>query len=124
MIYGIGIDIIEINRIEKVVSRQPLFLSKNFTSEELEYFTRKKNNYESIAGYFAAKEAVSKALGTGFNIFRLKDIEILKDELNRPYVVLHERGKEFAEEKGIKEISLSISHSKEYAVANAIAILK
>lgn len=124
MIFGTGIDIIEIKRIEKAVFKRIKFLNKCFTSKELEYFNSKKNNYESIAGYFCAKEAVAKALGTGFHNFKLIDIEVLKDEYNKPFVVLHNNAKIIADQHGIDHIHLSISHSKEYAVANAIATIK
>ncbi|MPW26583.1 holo-ACP synthase [Alkalibaculum sp. M08DMB] len=120
-IFGTGIDIIEIYRIEKVVSKHPKFLDKYFTSIELEYFASKKNNYQNIAGYFAAKEAVSKALGTGFREYRLIDIEIVKNRLNKPEVVLHHNAKKIIIENKINHIYLSISHSKDYAIANAIA---
>ena len=85
-ILGIGIDIIEIDRIEKVLKRTPRFLERNFTEKEIEYF--KENNFrsESIAGNFAAKEAISKAIGTGIRGFNLKDIEVLRDHLGKPIV--------------------------------------
>lgn len=121
MIYGNGIDIIEIDRIEKIIKRHPNFLKKYFNEKEIEYFNRKKNIYESVAGYFAAKEAVSKSIGVGIREYNLKDIEIIKDDLNKPYVKLHNNAKTIVEKKGIKEIFLSISHCKIYAVANAVA---
>ncbi len=124
MIFGIGIDIIEINRIKKAVVKHINFLDKYFTTKELAYFNSKKNNYESISGYFCAKEAVAKALGTGFHNFRLKDIEVLKDEYNKPFVVLHNNAKIIADQHEIEHIHLSISHSIEYAVANAVATIK
>ena len=124
MIYGTGIDIIEINRIKRAVERHPNFLHKHFTEVEKLYFISKKNNPQSIAGYFAAKEAVSKALGTGFRFFRFTDIEIEKDSLNKPSVNLYGNAKKNAQEKNIINILLSISHCKEYAIANAIVIIE
>lgn len=124
MIFGIGIDIVEIHRIKDIVGKRPNFLVKYFTIQEIEYFQSKKNNYESIAGYFAAKEAVSKALGVGIGEIRLSDIEVLKDSHNRPYVALYNKARAFAEKNHIQQVHISISHSKEYAVANALAILK
>ena len=85
-IFGIGIDIIEINRIENVLERTPRFLERNFTEKEIDYFKQKNFKSESIAGNFASKEAISKAIGTGIRGFRLKDIEILRDELGKPIV--------------------------------------
>ena len=122
MICGTGIDIIEIDRIRRAVERHPTFLSKHFTEVENLYFMSKKNNPQSIAGYFAAKEAVSKALGTGFRFFRFTDIEIEKDSFNKPSINLYGNAKKIAQEKNIVNILLSISHCKEYAIANAIAI--
>ena len=117
MIIGIGIDIIEISRIENISSRA--FYKKIFTEKEYEYL--KSKGPESTAGYFCAKEAVSKALGTGFSGFKFNDIEILKKS-DVPYAVLHGEAFRIAKETGISEIFVSISHSKIYATATAIAV--
>ena len=74
MILGIGVDIIEIDRIEKAIKKQNKFLEKIFTNKEIEYFQNRKMNIEVIAGNFAAKEAISKALGTGFRGISFLDI--------------------------------------------------
>ena len=120
MIYGTGIDIIKVNRVERL-SKKERFMDKFFTEREREYLKNKRS--ESIAGYFSAKEAIVKSIGTGFTGFKFKDIEVLRDE-NEPYVVLHGNAKRICEDKGIDFIKLSISHEKEYAVANAIAVAK
>lgn len=117
MIIGIGTDIIEINRIEKAINRG-LFLDRVFTEIEREYLDKKRA--ESAAGYFAAKEAVSKALGTGIKGFTFKDIEIQKNN-GAPFVVLYGGAKDTAKKLGIKKIHLSISHSRDYATAVAVA---
>ena len=121
-ILGIGIDIIEIDRIEKVLKRTPRFLERNFTEKEIEYF--KENNFrsESIAGNFAAKEAISKAIGTGIRGFNLKDIEVLRDDLGKPIVNTYNNLKEICIKYSVKEIKVSISHSENYAVANSLII--
>lgn len=116
-IYGIGTDIIEISRIEKAINRTKLFKEKVYTEKEIEHIEKKKNFYASYAGRFAAKEAFSKALGTGVRGFLLKDVEILNDELGKPVVYLYNEIKKLAE--GLK-IQISISHSKEYAVSTVI----
>ena len=116
-IYGIGTDIIEISRIEKAINRTKLFKEKVYSEKEIEHIEKKKNPYASYAGRFAAKEAISKALGTGVRDFLLKDIEILNDELGKPIVYLYNEIKKLAE--GLK-IQISISHSKEYAVSTVI----
>jgi len=116
MIIGLGTDIVEISRIKKAIERTPTFLSKVYTKKEIEYISSKKNPYPSYAGRFAAKEAISKAFGTGVREFGLLDIEILNDEFGKPEVYLSEKLKN--KYKG--KLNLSISHSKEYATATAI----
>ncbi len=114
MIVGVGTDIIEIKRIEKAMEKES-FLRKNFTEKELQMFKEKNMRGETVAGNFAAKEAVSKALGTGFSGFSAIDIEVLRDENNKPYAILNQKAKKAV------NINLSISHCKEYAVAFAVA---
>lgn len=121
-ILGIGVDIIEIDRIEKVLDRTPRFLDRNFTEKEIEYFKQNNFRYESIAGNFAAKEAISKAIGTGVRGFRLRDIEILRDDLGKPFVNTYNNLNEICIKYSVKEIKVSISHSENYAVANSIVI--
>ena len=119
MIIGVGIDIIEIDRIERAVSRTDGFLEKAFTEKEIEYFRTKKLSANTIAGNFAAKEAVSKALGSGFRQFGLKDIEILRDNLGKPIVNLSIKIYEIIGKRNFK-IHVSISHSKDNAIAYSI----
>lgn len=122
MIKGIGIDIIEIERIEKAILKNNRFIDRIFTSNEHEIFRNKNFLPQTIAGFFAAKEAVSKALGTGIGKINWKDIEIFKDDAGKPYVKLHNNALQIAYSKNIDNVLLSISHSKENAVAQAIAI--
>ncbi|BCZ49144.1 holo-[acyl-carrier-protein] synthase [Clostridium gelidum] len=119
MIIGIGTDIIEIHRIEKIMMRTSSFIEKSFTNNEIEYFKSKGLKGNVIAGNFAAKEAISKALGTGFRGFGLKDIEVIRDKLGKPVVNLSCKIYELLE---IKEFNIyvSISHSKENAIAYAV----
>jgi len=119
MIIGIGIDIIEINRIEKVILRTSSFIEKSFTSNEIEYFKSKGLKGNVIAGNFAAKEAISKAIGTGFRGFGLKDIEVLRDGLGKPVVNLSYKIYKLLDIKEFN-IHVSISHSKENAIAYAV----
>ena len=121
MILGLGNDIVEIHRIKDALEKNPRFLSRVFTKDEQEYFVSRKMKTESIAGGFAAKEAVSKALGTGFRDFSMRDIEISRDKNGRPYVILHENALKIAGQKGIKRIHVSISHCRTYAFAVAAA---
>lgn len=119
MVKGLGVDIIEISRIEKAISKKG-FVDRIFTTNEIIYFKEKNYNKFTIAGAFAAKEAVSKVLGTGIRGFNWTDIEIKRDELGRPTVTLFNNAQSIATEKGITNIDISISHCREYAVANAI----
>lgn len=125
MILGIGIDIIEIERIRNLVKKKNAFLQRFFTLKENKYFNMNGNiKMESVAGYFASKEAVVKSIGTGFSGISWQDIEIQKTSLGQPKVVLRGGAASKAKEMGIESIMLSISHCKTYAVAQAVAIGK
>lgn len=122
MIVGIGNDIIEIERIEKAISKES-FKNKVYTQRELENIEKRGDRVETYAGIFSAKEAISKAIGTGVREFSLTDLEILNDDLGKPYVVVSERlDKIIKSKKENYQIEISISHSKKYATAVAIVI--
>ena len=122
MIVGIGNDIIEIERIEKAISKEG-FKNKVYTQKELENIEKRGNRTETYAGIFSAKEAISKAIGTGVREFSLTDLEILNDDLGKPYVVVSERlDKIIKSKKENYQIEISISHSKKYATAVAMVI--
>ena len=120
MIVGIGNDIIGIERIEKAISKEG-FKDKIYTQRELENIKKRGNRAETYAGVFSAKEAISKAIGTGVREFSLTDLEILNDDLGKPYVVVSEKlDKIIKSKKEDYQIEISISHSKKYAIAMAI----
>ena len=119
MIIGIGTDIIEIDRIEKAINDNNLFLSKVFTETELQQYAIKRMRIESIAGNFAVKEAVSKAIGTGFKGFNLKDIEVFRDLAGKPIIKIGENVKEFIQSDNYK-FHVSISHNRSDAIAYVI----
>ena len=119
MIIGIGTDIIEIDRIKVAIERTPSFLSKAFTEKEIELFKAKEMRVETIAGNFAAKEALSKALGTGFRGYSLQDFEILRDQLGKPIVNISKKAREKIGGR-VLNINVSISHNKSNAIAFAI----
>ena len=122
MIVGIGNDIIEIERIEKAISKEG-FKNKIYTQRELKNIEKRGNRTETYAGIFSAKEAISKAIGTGVREFSLTDLEILNDDLGKPYVVISEKlDKILKAKKEDYQIEISISHSKKYATAMAIII--
>lgn len=116
MIFGIGCDIIEIERIANCDRR---FLEKHFTKAEQELFEKKRQS-QSIAANFAAKEAFSKALGTGVRGFSLIDVEVLRDDYGKPYINLYGKAKEICKNAGVGEIFVTLSHSKELAMAYVV----
>ncbi|MDK0858104.1 holo-ACP synthase [Clostridium perfringens] len=124
MIIGIGVDIIEIERVRQAIQNNKNFLSKLFTEREIDYFISRNMNSEVIAGNFAAKEAVSKALGTGIRGFSFKDIEILRNELGKPEVILHNGanliGNKLVENNNSLRVYLSISHNNSSAIAYSV----
>ena len=120
---GIGVDIVEIPRMERILDRTPAFARRMFTEEEQAYCERSSRRAAHYAARFAAREAVLKALGTGFSqgIGR-KDVSVSRDDRGRPIAVLSGKALEIAQERGIVEVALSLSLTSELAVANAMAI--
>lgn len=116
MLTGVGCDLIEIERMKKACEKEA-FLLRVYTEEERR---QADGRLSVLAGTFAVKEAVAKVLGTGFRTFMPKDIEVLRDDLGKPYVVLHGNAKKLAEEKQLKRIEVSISDTKELAMAFAV----
>ncbi|MGI5902079.1 MAG: holo-ACP synthase [Desulfitobacteriia bacterium] len=114
-----GIDIIEISRFAQACSRQPRLLARLFTAQELELA---KNNIPSLAARFAGKEAVLKALGTGLSGLSWHDIEILTNDRGEPFVCLSERVEEIMKNRKGTEVRVSLSHSRDNAIAMAILI--
>lgn len=123
-IHGIGIDVVEVDRIADAIQRLGTpFLDRLFTRAELEYCQAQKFPALHYAARFAAKEAISKALGTGIGEHAgWLDLEILRDPSGAPRVLLTGAAARFAEENRITTIQISLTHAKAYAAANAIAI--
>lgn len=121
MIKGTGVDIVEISRIEEAAGASGRFLKRVFTDAELTYCSGGKRRWASLAARFAAKEAVSKALGSGIGRVRWNDIEIVNREDGKPQVLLHGEASRLAAQMGIAKLEVSLSHSREYAVAFVIA---
>lgn len=115
MLTGIGCDLIEIKRVEHACKKEA-FLSRVYTEEERRQAEGKPS---VLAGTFAVKEAVAKVLGTGFRDFSPRDVEVLRDPLGKPFVRLYGRAESLAKERGIRYIEVSISDTKEYAMAVA-----
>jgi holo-[acyl-carrier protein] synthase len=124
MIFGIGIDVVENARVGDAIRRHgDRFIEKIYAAAEVEYCRTMKDPAPHFAVRFAAKEAVSKAFGTGFaGQFSWKDIEVRRKDTGEPFIVLHQGAAELAKRLGIASVLISLSHSRDYAVANAIVI--
>ena len=121
MIHGMGTDIFETKRMAKLVARGRPYLETIFTEKEIDYCESKARPSEHYAARYAAKEAILKALGTGWRdglVF--SDIEICTDELGKPQVFLHGKVKEFYDRQQIRQTLISLSHTREIAIAVAI----
>lgn len=116
MILGVGTDMVEIGRMERACKKDA-FLKRAFTPEECR---QAEGKLSKLAGNFAVKESVAKVFGTGFRTFMPGEIEVLRDELGKPYVVLYGGAKALAEQMGIQKLWVSITNTKEYAVAFAV----
>jgi holo-[acyl-carrier protein] synthase len=115
-----GVDLIEISRIDEVVARHGRhYLERIYTPAELEQCGKRA---ESLAGRFAAKEAAAKALGCGIGDVGWKEIEILGDEQNAPVLTLHGAAKQKADQLGLMQWSVSISHSQSHSVAFVVMV--
>lgn len=126
MVVGVGVDMTEISRIMQALEDPNIglrFRDRVYTDKEVYYCERKqRGKYESYAGRFAAKEAVMKSLGRGWGSrVSWKDIEILPAPGGNPEVHLHNKTSALARELGIQHVSLSITHTQQYAMAYVIA---
>jgi holo-[acyl-carrier protein] synthase len=123
VIVGIGIDLVKIDRIDKAGKDHPGFLERVFTVREREYCARQKYPAQHYAGRFAAKEAVLKAIGTGWSAgVKWTDIEVLHGEGGGPIVNLSGRVKDLMDLRGVKQTLLSYSHDEGYAVAQVVLV--
>lgn len=121
-ILGIGIDLVEIARIERAMARHENFVSRIFSARERERCEDCPRPARRYAASFAAKEAASKALGTGVRGFALPEVEMLEDENGRPILALSGKAEETANRRGVAEIIISVSHTGDVAVAVAQAL--
>ena len=124
MIYGIGIDVVEVDRIEAAIERQgDVFLAKLFTETERLYCDKQARPGMHYAARFAAKEAVSKALGTGIGgKAGWLEMEVIRADSGAPAVKFHGHAANFLKSEGIAEVQVSLTHARDYAAANAVAI--
>jgi holo-[acyl-carrier protein] synthase len=123
-ILGIGTDIVECPRIGKMIEQHgELFLRRVYTEREIRYCQARKHAIEHFAGRWAAKEAILKAIGTGWSRgLSWTDLEVRNSSSGRPRVLVRAGAKEAALERGIGDILISISHCRTYATAYALAL--
>ncbi len=121
-----GIDLVDCPRIEQMIKQHgDRFIKRIFTAAEQAYAEANRNKVEKLAGRFAAKEAILKLMGTGWqgNI-AWTDIEVKNNSAGQPEVTLTGQVKQIAEKLGIKHISISITHTANFAIASAVALAK
>jgi len=123
-VFGVGVDVVETERIASAIEKTgEAFLKRCFTEGERAYCDPQKFAAAHYAARFAAKEAIAKAFGTGIGKdLGLLDMDIIRHDSGQPELVLSGAGKAFAERHGITEVKISLSHTRKYAVANAVAI--
>ncbi len=123
MIHGLGVDIVEIQRMREALERRPRIKERCFSEEERSYCDARSRPEIHYATRFAAKEAILKALGTGFGGMRFTDVGVARDERGRPHPVLSGRAAAFVQELGVSELHVSLSYTHVTAVASAVAIV-
>ena len=121
-----GIDLVDFPRIDEMINRHgSKFLDRIFTENEQKYAGKNRDKTEKLAGRFAAKEAILKLMGTGWRgKIAWTDIEIINNKLGQPHVTVTGEVKKIAESLGIKHITVSITHTANFAIASAVAISK
>ena len=122
MIVGTGVDLAEVPRIQASIERYgQKFIQRIYTPREIAYVERKANKFERYAARFAAKEAGMKAIGTGWRRgVRWQDFEVANLPSGKPTLLLHGVAAKFAEKLGVKNVSLSLTHTRELGMAHVI----
>ena len=119
---GIGTDLVELDRFRLALQRTPRLPERLFSDAERAYAARRRDPTERLAARFAAKEAVMKAMGVGLWKFPLRDVEVVKAPSGQPSVRLHGRAAALADERGVREWRLTITHTERVAQAIAVAL--
>lgn len=123
--HSIGVDIVEIDRMRSILDRTPSFKQRVFSEDERAYCEKTARPECHYATRFAAKEAVLKALGTGFGEgIGVRDVEVVLNAKGKPQIKLYRKAAEKAKEQGIKDIPLSLSYTQNDAVACALALVR
>ena len=119
---GIGIDLIQVSKVQRLCQSKKN-LEEIFTLAEIEYCQKKPHQFQHFAARFAVKEAMFKALGTGWDKeIKWTEVEVMKDEMGRPRIDLHGKAKEMAEKMNIRDTLVSLSHCSDYAIAQVILV--
>ena len=123
-VHGIGIDLVEVPRIAAAIQKHGApYLERVFTEGERAYCDKQHEPAIHYAARFAAKEAVAKAFGTGIGEYAgLHELEVIHDERGAPKMALHGAAKDFAKDRGIDHVLISLTHTKDHAAANAVAV--
>jgi holo-[acyl-carrier protein] synthase len=116
-VIGLGIDAVEVDRLQAVLARRPGMAERLFTAGERAYAAEFRNPVPALAARFAAKEAVMKALGVGLGAFAWEDVEVVRQSSGRPEVVLRRRAAELARARGAGHWQLSLTHTDRTAMA-------
>lgn len=120
-IIGVGIDLVEVKRIESAVKNRKNFLERIYAKDEIKINPRGEFRFQELAGRFAAKEAFFKAIKTGWRRgVTFSDVIVLNEPTGAPYIILAGKAKEIADHMGIKKIFVSISHTDELATGMVI----
>lgn len=113
----VGTDLVEIERFRLVLERRPRLREKIFTQEELRYCDSKPQPFQHLAARFSAKEAFSKAVGTGVRSFSMREVEVCRDGFGKPGILLTDRALDLAQKLKIVDMDLSISHSQLFVIS-------
>jgi holo-[acyl-carrier protein] synthase len=122
MIIGVGVDAVEIDRFRRSLERTPSMKTRLFTQEELEYVEPHDDPSASLAARFAAREAVMKAMGVGLGAFEFHDVWVQRADSGRPTLAVTGRAEQIANELGVTDWHLSITHTDTTAIAYVIAV--
>ena len=118
---GIGIDLVDVARLDSAMRRRPRLADRVFTAHELDSRATGARRVERLAARFAAKEATMKALGVGLGAFPMREIEVVVDEDGRPTLALHGTAREHARRMGVRSLSVSLTHTATLAAAVVVA---
>jgi holo-[acyl-carrier protein] synthase len=121
-VIGLGTDLVELDRFRQVLARRPTIVDRVFTPDERAYAEGRRDPVPSLAARFAAKEAVLKVLGLGLWDVPMREIEVARAESGQPSIVLHGKAADAADERGVSQWMLTLTHTDSLAQAVALAL--